>query len=380
MLTRNGWTFGAISLAALLAGVLLDFSELVAIGIALLGCLVLAAVWLGRRPQVEVQRELMPSRVSEGERAAGVLTISNVGSRRCPPVLAVEGFAGGSVAVPVPSLAAGATHVVGYHLPADRRGCYAVGPLAIGHTDPLHLVNSTQRFGAEATLWVHPRMHRVKTIPTGRSQDLEGPTSSGAPRGGIAFHSLREYEAGDDLRMIHWRSSARTGKLMVKHTVVTNEPRLLLVLDTSAESYEGDAFEDAVRVIASLIVAGADKRFPTEFRSTGGVTGSIDPTGHGRNDVLDKLAAVQVGADAGLEEMPRFAARREQGVALGVVTGQPSRDRALVVGKIRSRFEVVTMVQVGERFGRPPIDVPGVLGLNVATSEEFARLWGSSRR
>lgn len=379
MPTRNGWTFGALALVTLLVGVALDYAELVAVGIAFLACLCLAVVWLGRRPRIEVSRELVPTRVSEGDGAAGVLTIINVGTRRSPPVLAIEAFAGGSVAVPVPGLAAGSTHVVGYRLPADRRGCYAVGPLSIGHSDPLRLVTTSQTFGAQATLWVHPRIHRVSPIPTGRSQDLEGPTSSGAPRGGIAFHSLREYEAGDDLRMIHWRSSARTGTLMVKHTVVTNEPRLLLILDTSKAAYEEDSFEDAVRVIASLLVAGVEKRFPTDLRTTGGVSASIDPTGAGKADALDKLAAVQPGNDPGLDALPQFAARREQGVALGVVTGQPHRDQALVVGRIRSRFDLVTMVQVGERFGRPPIEVPGVNSLNVSTSDDFVRLWATRR-
>ena len=329
---------------------------------------------------LEVHRELVPARVSEGDGAAGVLTISNVASRRCPPVLAVEAFAGGSVSVPVPALAAGETHTLGYRLPADRRGRYAVGPLEIGHADPLQLVTSTRSYGAEATLWVHPRIHRVAPLPTGRAQDLEGPTSAGAPRGGIAFHSLREYEPGDDLRMIHWRSTARTGTLMVKHTVITNEPRLLLVLDTSADVYQGDSFEDAVRVIASLLVAGVDQRYPTELRTTSGVAVSIDPVGHGRNEALDQLAAVRPGPDAGLAEIIRLVGRREHGVSLGAVTGQPTRENALVVGRVRSRFDMATLIQVGERFDRPPLDVPGVLGFNVATSADFARIWAASRR
>jgi uncharacterized protein (DUF58 family) len=380
VLTRSGWTFGAIALVSLLAGIVMNFAELVGIGLAFLACVILAVAWLGRRPAIEVSRELAPSRVNEGDGSTGVLTIKNNGSRRSPPVLAVERFAGGSVSVPVPGLASGATHVVGYRLPADRRGCYAVGPLAISHSDPLHLVNSTQTFGAEATLWVHPRVSRVAPIPTGRSQELEGPKSDGAPRGGIAFHSLREYEPGDDLRMIHWRSSARTGTLMVKHTVITNEPRLLLVLDTSASSYEGDSFEDAVRVVASLLAAGVEKRFPTTLRSTGGLRATVDPTGLGKTDAMDKLAAVQVGDDAGLEELVKFVSRREQGVAMGVVTGQPTREQALAVGRVRSRFDMVTMIQVGERFGRPPMDVPGVAGVNVASSEDFVRTWGMRGR
>ena len=376
MLTRNGWTVAALAVVSLGLGWWLGYVELISLALAFVLCLALAGVWLVLRPRLEVQRELMPNKVSEGDGAAGVLTVRNVGRRRCPPILALEGFEHGSVAIPMAGLAPNATHVASYRLPTDRRGCYAVGPLRIGHADPFGLVSRSQTYGAEATLWVYPRIHRVSPVPTGRSQDLEGPTSTGAPRGGIAFHSLRPYEPGDDPRLIHWRSTARTGSLMVRHTVVTNEPRILVILDTSSASYSDDSFEDAVRVAASLVAAAAERRFPTDFRTTGGVTASIDPAGHGRTDVLDKLAIVQpTSDDPGLGALVRMAARREQGVAVGVVTGQPSREAANTVGVVRGRFEMVTMVQVGERFDRPPMHLSGVLGVNASTSEDFVRVW-----
>jgi hypothetical protein len=216
----------------------------------------------------------------------------------------------------------------------------------------------------------------MSPVPTGRSEELEGPTSAGAPRGGIAFHSLREYEAGDDLRLIHWRSTARLNKLMVKHTVITNEPKIMVLLDTRAESYDGDSFEDAVRVAASLIAACVDHRYPTEFRTTGGMRGSIDPAGAGMNDTMDKLAAVTMSKDdPGLPALLRLAASREQGVSLGVVTGQPPREQAQAIGRARSRFQMVTFVQVGEKHGRPAMAISGVLGVSADTSEELARVW-----
>jgi uncharacterized protein (DUF58 family) len=163
---------------------------------------------------------------------------------------------------------------------------------------------------------------------------------------------------------------------MVRHTVITNEPRLLIVLDTSSEPYAGESFEDAVRVAASLVAAGAEKRYPTDFRTTGGVAGSVDPTGSGLSDVMDKLAAVQPDdADPGLKALTTMAPPRNRGVSLGVVTGQAPVDQARTVGLVRGRFDMATIIQVGERFERPPLNVSGVLSINANTSAEWARIW-----
>jgi hypothetical protein len=163
---------------------------------------------------------------------------------------------------------------------------------------------------------------------------------------------------------------------MVRHTVVTNEPRLLIVLDTSSQPYDDESFEDAVRVTASLIAAGADKRYPTDFRTTGGVVGAVDPVGTGLSDVMDKLAAVQpTEADPGLKALLSVAPPRNRGVSLGVVTGQPAVEQARTVGLVRGRFDMATLIQMGERLERPPLSVSGVLSVNANTSAEWARIW-----
>jgi uncharacterized protein (DUF58 family) len=376
MLTKSGWFIVVLTAACFAVGILLNYRELVMLGTGFLVCLLFAGVWLALRPRVEVHREVVPARVSEGEGSAGVLSIRNVAHRRSPPITALEAFAGGSLSVPLPGISGGATYTGSYLLPANRRGCFAVGPLRISHADPLKLVSFTQSYGSQATLWVHPRIHRMSPVPTGRTQELEGPTSAGAPSGGIAFHSLREYVPGDDLRQIHWRSTARMDKLMVRHTVITNEPKIMVLLDTSADPYDDDSFEDAVRIAASLVVACVDHRYPTEFRTTGGMTASVDPTGAGRTDVLDKLASIErSSSDPGLSAIVKMAARREQGVSLGAVTGQPDREAAGALGAVRGRFQMVTLVQLGEKLGRPGLSVSGVLSVSGETSEDLVRVW-----
>jgi uncharacterized protein (DUF58 family) len=376
MLTRNGWWFAVLAVTLLVAGAMLSYRELVMIGLALLAGILAAALSTLLRPELEVKREISPCRVSEGDGASGVITVTNVGRRRSAPVHASEAIGTTSVNLTLPALAPGSTYTATYLLPTDRRGCYTVGPLRIGRSDPLGLISVSHSDSVAASLWVLPRIHQASPIPTGRSEELEGPTSSSAPRGGIAFHSLRAYAPGDDPRLIHWRSSARTGTLMVRHTVVTNEPKLLIVLDTSTEPYDHDSFEDAVRVAASLVAAGAEKHYPTELRTTGGISGSIDPTGLGHGDVMDKLAAVQTSDDdPGLKALLRMASLRARGISLGVVTGQPSLEQARTVGVVRGHFDMATAIQVGERFERPPLSITGVLSVNASTSAEWARIW-----
>ncbi|HKE76809.1 MAG TPA: DUF58 domain-containing protein [Acidimicrobiales bacterium] len=375
VLTGTGRAVALVGPGLVALGVATGWTELLALGVACLLALVAALWWLLRRPELVASRTIAPARVNEGEPAAASLVLRNAGRRRSPPLLASEAVGRRRVGVRLPSLAPDASTSVSYALPTDRRGLYEVGPLTIARSDPLRLVLVARQHGSTSTLMVHPRVHDVAPVPAGRARDMDGPTSTAAPLGGIAFHSLREYVPGDDLRLVHWRSSARTGQLMVRHNVVPNEPRLQVVLDVSAAAYPDDSFEDAVRVAASWAVAACRANFPLRLVTTGGGVAAADRGDGGAAAILDLLAAVRPErANPGLAALVGLAADQE-GVSLGVVTGQPDPRVLDAVSAVRGRYDMVSVVQVGEQYDRPPVPIPGAFVVNCRTSDDFAYTW-----
>jgi uncharacterized protein (DUF58 family) len=375
MPTKSGMAMAVSAVLLLALGWLADYPELIALGFAALATMVIAAGWMTLRPDLSAVREVRPQRVSEGEKAMGVITLTNESKRRSPPILAAEQMAGRQVQVPIPSLGGGASHTTTYYLPTNRRGIYQVGPMSIGHTDPLRLMRVGQVFSAFSTLYVHPRLLNVEPVPTGQTRDMDGPTSSYAPQGGVAFHSLREYVPGDDWRLVHWKSTARTGQMMVRHNVVPNQPRLMVVLDTNSMGYSEQSFENAVSAAASLAIAAIRGGFPLELRTTGGAVAASDRAADGAVGALDLLAAARpTRDDPGLAALPGMISV-DDSVALGVVTGQPDPRMLSVLPTVRRHFLMVSLIQFSDRFAAPPAPLNGVVSLTVRSAEEFADAW-----
>lgn len=376
MLTRSGIVVAVSAFVLLIGGWAADYPELVALAFACVTALLAAGGWMLVRPDLTAVREIRPHRVSAGEPACGVLTVTNEARRRSPPIMAAEAVAGRCLGVALPSLASGQAHQATYALPTERRGIFQVGPLTIGHSDPLRLMRVGREYTTWSMLYVHPRIYAVEPVPTGRTRDMDGPTSSSSPRGGVAFHSLRDYESGDDWRLIHWKSTARLGTFMVRHNVVPNEPRLLVVLDTSAAPYSEKSFEEAVSAAASLCVAAISGGFPLELRTTGGAAMAAASQGSdGLTAALDLLASVQRGEDdPGLRALPSVVPA-DEGVALGVVTGQPDSQLLAVLPAVRQRFLTVSLIQFAEKFTGPPAALRGVVAVHVGSGAEFAAVW-----
>jgi uncharacterized protein (DUF58 family) len=364
-------TAAATALVAL--GAWTDYPELVTLGLAAAGALLIAAGWLVATPRLTVVREVRPRRVFEGSAAQGTLTVTNVGKRGSPPLVVTETIAGHRTTVTVPALTAGHSCAVGYPLPVARRGRYLIPPVRLGHSDPLRLLHRGRAAGGELVVHVYPRVHLLATIASGGPQDAEGQTVSSAPLGGVAFHSLREYEPGDDWRRIHWGATARTGTVMTRHVVVPDEPRQLVVLDTCSAPYTGSLFEDAVRVAASFCVAAERSGLPLRLCTTGGAERQSSDT------ALELLSTVEsTGADRGLAALSglvRDVVSDTQGVALVIVTGRVGTEASRLLMSLRPRFLSVSLAQLVGPDAATPARPRGVLAVAAPGSEQFATNW-----
>ncbi|MCL2394750.1 MAG: DUF58 domain-containing protein [Acidimicrobiaceae bacterium] len=383
-MTRSGWCVGISGLLLLAAGWWADYPPLVVLGVACLVALAGGAAWVSIRTDLVAARQLEPSRISEDEVCRAVLTVRNAGLRRALPTVASERLGPRQIAIPIPAIRAGGTHRIEYALPATRRGRHEVGPLTVGRSDPFRLLRVDRVSCAPTTLWVHPRTYRVHALPAGRAQDMDGPTSAGAPRGGVAFYGLREYVPGDDLRNIHWRSTARTGTLMVRENVVPHRPQLVVLLDTERDSYHDDYFEEAVRIAASLCNSACDGHHPVELRTTGGALLEVGGDGGGfaggkaaATALLDLLAVVELNERAGDRGFAGAASTRNRSASVAVVTGRPSPGRLVGLRRLRERFGFVAVIALGAVEDRFSALIPGALVVHVPTAERFAEAWNA---
>lgn len=146
-----------------------------------------------------------------------------------------------------------------YGLLCSRRGVYDIGPLIAITSDPIGVIQRETLLKEPFELLVHPRVERVSDRPLTRlfeDPPIRPPVSKPWPSG-MEFYGMREYKAGDDLRRIVWRASARTGKIMVREAEqgITDHITFILDTDRGSHSREGDyseSFETGVRACGSL--------------------------------------------------------------------------------------------------------------------------------
>jgi len=400
---------GLLAVVVVLAtgAAVLRYPELMALAAAAASALLVAALSVARRPRLRATLRVAPGGVVRGEPATLVVEIHNPSRRPSPPARldiawshaarfaaappgrrrgpagrradqnsthldggdaasSGGGDAGrsggrvgggtaahptGKVVVNVRRLPGAGTRSLDIALDTRRRGMVTFGPVLVRRVDPFGLVSSTVRLSATDILRVRPRAHPLGAPPAVPARDPDGRTADGAA-GGVIFHGIREYVAGEDLRFVHWPSSARMGVLMVREHVEPSEPASIVVLDTRPSAYPpGEAgaqdFEEAVDVAASVVLGCARESLGVVLLTTGGVRRAGRGQAPRTDALLDDLAEVALDPTGTLEVLSTV---RRGGIGtLVVVTGGFDDGQLRAVAPVVHRFGQAVVIRVGAR-------------------------------
>ncbi|GIF21181.1 membrane protein [Paractinoplanes tereljensis] len=325
-LTTRGRSFLAAAAAAGISAIVLGERDLLRVAVLLAALPLLAAAYVGRsRYKLACTRSLEPGRAPVGSSARVILRLQNM-SRLPTGTLLLEDklpYALGSrPRVVLERLGSHQASSVAYTVRADVRGRYPIGPLVIRLTDPFGLCELTRSFPSVDRLTVIPQ---VIPLPTVRLAGEYAGTGDSRARS-VAVHgeddaATREYRRGDDLRRVHWRSTARTGELMVRREEQPWESRATVVLDTRVYAHRGEgptaSFEWAVSATASIAMHLRHAGYKLRLVTGSGV--DIDAAEvAGEGVILDTLADAKLAQNGDISVLVEQVRRRSDG---GLVIG-----------------------------------------------------------
>lgn len=253
--TPAGWLLVVCALVLLPLGLVLGWMELIVAGLVALVVLLIAIPFLAGTAAYRVDFTLPVERVVAGSTVTGTLTIRNSSRRLQLPSRVDVPVGRGLTDVWIPLLRPGHTHGEDIIIPAHRRGIIDVGPVTTVRTDPLGTLKREAAWADIHRLFVHPKTVSVPSTSSGFVRDLEGTPSRDVVSDDISFHQIREYQPGDGRRHVHWKSTAKTGHLMVRQFEETRRARLAVVLGMHESEYANDdEYELAVSIVGSLAV------------------------------------------------------------------------------------------------------------------------------
>lgn len=378
MLTERGWAVLGAGGASLALWVGFGEVELLVTGVLLLlGVAVAAASSRSAAPRVGVVRRLAPEAVHEGDQATVELVVTNRRRRSLTGVVLRDSVGTlGTATFEVGRIPSAETVVARYHIVCRPRGVYDVGPAELAVTDPMGLTELGGPTGPTDRLVVYPAVEDLAGFPLVRGRDpaVHASRPEFSHRGGEDFFTLREYQTGDDLRRVHWPSSAKRDELMIRQLETPWQARALVLLDLRALAYEDEAcFEKAVRGAASVFRHLAASGFDAELWAGGTATVASDhyPA------AMERLAAARPLPRLDLRTVAANIGRTGRGGALFLVSGVPDPD-LLGVHQLLSRDYRSTILLSATQTDSSSIisfQRAGVLTLTVRPTDSWSEAW-----
>ena len=333
-LTTRGRAFLAAGVASMICSLLLGQKDLLRVGILLTALPLVTMLVIARaRYRLACTRAIQPRRVPIGEPATVTLQLQNAG-RMPTGILLLEDqvpyVLGARPRFIIDHMGPRWRQEVTYPISADVRGQYLLGPLSVRVSDPFGFVELNRSFPARSTMVVTPRVYPLPASPL--SGEWSG-TGDNRPRAfaaaGTEDVTVREYRQGDDLRRVHWPSTARAGELMVRREEQPWQSRATVVLDTRKGAHRGtgptSSLEWAITAAASIGAHLARRGFTVRLATEGdlgGGQGSRHDRGLGAvgetETLLETLAVARASERARLD-VPALTDQASPGLVVAIV-------------------------------------------------------------
>lgn len=251
---------------------------------------------------------------------------------------------------------------VGYRLVGSERGRFRIGPLLVRSVDPFGLAHNDMAFASTTEIAVTPRVHELGRLHAGTSGASAETHSARAGLVGQDDVLVREYRRGDDVRRVHWRSTARVGELMVRREEQSWQPTTRLVLDNRRSAHAGTgspgSFEWAVSAAASAGMALLATGTTLELADANGPSLGPDADSSVRaQQLIDALTDVKVTrVDDMAAAVTSPGEDRPQGSSIVAILGRlTSDDLAILVDAIPGSGSAHAIVLDVDTFvGLPP--------------------------
>ena len=369
--TPTGWAVITLVIVGLALAVAFQWVEALACALAGVVALLLAAMRVAWRPPHVVSIRVPNERIVAGQTAVGEISVRNERARSARSGIIELPIGTGAGEFVVPPLGAHETWDEMFLISSRHRGLINVGPARAVRSDALGLLRRVRMWDEPVLLHVHPRTVRVPFDATGFQLDVEGVATGKLSSSDVSFHALRDYEPGDDRRAVHWQSTARLGKLIVRQYEETHRSHHVIVLDTSRDAWDHDTFETAVSVAGSLGLANLRESRPVSLSTTEGWL----PSGVAMR-MLDALSEVKARSFGDLSRRVREAVAQRPGVsALTLIVGPNVTDiEAAHLARLAPIDVPVSIIRIGAEGVRARRDLGRGVLLDCSTLDDLPRI------
>ena len=369
--TPTGWAVITLVIVGLALAVAFQWVEALACALAGVVALLLAAMRVAWRPPHVVSIRVPNERIVAGQTAVGEISVRNERARSARSGIIELPIGTGTGEFVVPPLGAHETWDEMFLISSRHRGLINVGPARAVRSDALGLLRRVRMWDEPVLLHVHPRTVRVPFDATGFQLDVEGVATGKLSSSDVSFHALRDYEPGDDRRAVHWQSTARLGKLIVRQYEETHRSHHVIVLDTSRDAWDHDTFETAVSVAGSLGLANLRESRPVSLSTTEGWL----PSGVAMR-ILDALSEVKARSFGDLSRRVREAVAQRPGVsALTLIVGPNVTDiEAAHLARLAPIDVPVSIIRIGAEGVRARRDLGRGVLLDCSTLDDLPRI------